>query len=119
MPWRAWIAEVVQRRGWIFRVALLLVLFGWVRPAQPSLSLGPPQSVVTHHPILCLHTRLTDEVEPWKVMRSFEMVRLMGAPTIVEYFPWAYYEGQPGQFNWSHADMVVDYAVNQGLTVVA
>ena len=119
MPLRAWLAAVVRQRGWIFRVVLALVLFGWVRPAQPSVSLGPPQTVVTNHPILCMHTRLTDEVEPWKVMQSLEMVRLMGAPTIVEYFPWAYYEGQPGQFSWSHADMLVDYALNQGLTVVA
>jgi hypothetical protein len=89
MPLRAWLAAVVRQRGWIVRVVLALVLLGWVRPPQPSVSLGPPQTVVTNHPILCMHTRLTDEVEPWKVMQSLEMVRLMGAPTIVEYFPWA------------------------------
>ncbi|MGH2522576.1 MAG: hypothetical protein ACRDH2_08740, partial [Anaerolineales bacterium] len=61
----------------------------------------------------------TDEVEPWKILRSLEMVRAMGAPTIVEYFPWAYSEGIPGEFSWVHADAVVDFARNQGLTVVA
>ena len=81
--------------------------------------LGPPQTVQTNHPIVCTHTRLTDEVEPWKVLRTLEMVRQMGAPTIVEYFPWAYHEGKQGEFGWGHADMVVDYAANQGIEVVA
>jgi hypothetical protein len=66
-----------------------------------------------------VHTRLTDEVESWKIKRSLEMVREMGAPWIVEYFPWAYYEPAPGRFDWSHADLVVDHALRQGLTVVA
>src|SRR6185436_6598666 len=81
--------------------------------------LGPPQVVQTNHPIVCVHTRLTDEVEPWKVLRTLEMVRQMGASTIVEYFPWAYRETHNGEFNWGHADMVVDFARNQGLSVIA
>ena len=101
------------------RLGLALVLFGWLHPPQPSATLGPPQTVQTNHPILCVHTRLTDEVEPWKVLLSLQMVREMGAPTIVEYFPWAYAESQPGSFGWAHADTVVNDAVNQGLTVVA
>jgi hypothetical protein len=47
------------------------------------------------------------------------MVREMGATWIVEYFPWAYYEPSPGKYDWSHADLVVDHALRQGLTVVA
>jgi GH35 family endo-1,4-beta-xylanase len=66
-----------------------------------------------------IHTRLTDEVEPWKIKRSLEMVREMGASWIVEYFPWAYYEPAPGRFDWTHADLVVDHARRQGLTVIA
>lgn len=124
MPLGAWFERL---RGWpwarilgaFVRVALALLLFSWVKPPQPSAQLGPPQTVQTNHPILCVHTRLTDEVEPWKVLLSLQMVRELGAPTIVEYFPWAYYEGQPGNFSWSHADMVVNDAANQGLTVVA
>ncbi|MBX3058034.1 MAG: hypothetical protein KF770_16325 [Anaerolineae bacterium] len=34
-----------------------------------------------------VHTRLTDEVEEWKIKRSLQMVRQMGAPWIVEFFP--------------------------------
>ncbi|MEA3345374.1 MAG: beta-galactosidase [Chloroflexota bacterium] len=66
-----------------------------------------------------VHTRLTDEVEPWKIRRTLQMVREMGAPWIVEYFPWAYCEPSPGRFDWRHADLVVDHARSQGLTVIA
>jgi GH35 family endo-1,4-beta-xylanase len=47
------------------------------------------------------------------------MVREMGATWIVEYFPWAYYEPSPGRYDWTHADLVVDHARRQGLTVIA
>mgnify|MGYP007118539961 CR=1 FL=1 len=60
----------------------------WLR--QPTVSLGPQQVVVTANPKLGIHTRLTDEVEEWKIKQTLEMVREMGAPWVVEYFPWAY-----------------------------
>jgi hypothetical protein len=103
----------------MLRALLVLATFAWANAPRPLVFLGPPQTVHTRHPIVCLHTRLTDEVEPWKILRSLEMVRQMGAPTIVEYFPWAYHEPRKGEHSWAHADMVVDFALNQGLTVVA
>ena len=86
---------------------------------RPRTEFGPPQQVVSINPKMGMHTRLTDEVEPWKIQRTFEMVREMGAPWVVEYFLWAAHEPQPGVYDWSHADLVVDHAVNQGLTVIA
>ena len=71
------------------------------------------------NPKMGIHTRLTDEVEPWKIKHTLEIVREMGAPWIVEYFPWAYCEPSPGYFDWTHADLVVDHALAQGLTVIA
>jgi beta-glucosidase/6-phospho-beta-glucosidase/beta-galactosidase len=62
---------------------------------------------------------MTDEVETWKVKKNFEMVREMGAPYVVEFFPWAYIENQKGEFDWQHADEMVDHARAQGLTVIA
>src|SRR5262245_36158659 len=99
MSLRAWAVRV---RAWpwrpivgaAIRLALVLLVLSSIHPPQPAVTLGPPQTVHTNHPMLCMHTRLTDEVEPWKVLLSLQMVREMGAPTIVEYFPWAYYEGQ-------------------------
>jgi hypothetical protein len=66
-----------------------------------------------------VHTRLTDEVEPWKIKRTLEMVREMGAPWIVEYFPWSYAEPFPGFFDWQHSDLVIEHANRQGLTMTA
>ena len=83
------------------------------------LVLGPPQQVDSVNPKIGVHTRLTDEVEPWKILRTFEMVREMGASWVVEYFPWWYYEPSPGRFSWEHPDMVIDFATHQGLTLIA
>jgi len=97
-------------------LALILLTTGL---SQSLASLGPPQRVITVNPKMGVHTRLTDEVEPWKIKHTLQMVREMGAPWVVEYFPWAYYEPSPGRFDWSHADLVVDHANAQGLTVIA
>jgi hypothetical protein len=99
---------------------LMLLVLPHLAPPRPLVVLGPPQTVESAHPIVGVHTRLTDEVELWKIQRSLQMVREMGAPWIVEFFPWAYIEPfERGDFTWSHADAVIKHARNQGLTVVA
>lgn len=75
--------------------------------------------VSSTHPVLGVHTRLTDEVEPWKIKRTLELVREMGATSIVEFFPWAYYHAEDGSFAWDHPDLVVTHAHNQGLKIIA
>ncbi len=99
-------------------IALILLLFLYRRFAA-AVPLGPQQTVQTSNPKMGVHTRLTDEAEPWKIKRTLEMVREMGAPWIVEYFPWGYYEPEPGRFDWNHPDLVIDHANRQGLTVIA
>jgi hypothetical protein len=47
------------------------------------------------------------------------MVREMGAPWAVEYFLWAAHEPARGVYDWSHADLVVDHGVNQGVKIIA
>jgi hypothetical protein len=103
-------------------LAILLILcagaaFGAWR--GPHVTIGGPRRVVTSNPKMGMHTRLTDEVEEWKIKRTLEMVREMGAPWIVEYFPWAYAEPERGRLDWTHADLVVNHARAQGLTVIA
>jgi polysaccharide biosynthesis protein PslG len=100
---------------------LVLVAVAWVlsAPAQRLVVPGPPRRVETLNPKMGVHTRLTDEVEEWKIQQTLAMVRQMGSPWVVEYFPWAYYEPSPGRYEWDHADIVVDHAVAQGLTVLA
>jgi len=100
-------------------LALLAALLLLGRGQRPWVEFGPQQHVETVNPKLAVHTRLTDEVEPWKVQRTFEMVREMGASWVVEYFLWAAHEPARAVYDWSHADLVVDHARNQGLTVIA
>lgn len=96
--------------------AVSLLLAGATRP---WVEFGPQQQVVSLNPKLGIHTRLTDEVEPWKIQRTLQMAREMGASWVVEYFLWAAHEPARGVYDWSHADLVVDHALNQGLTVIA
>jgi hypothetical protein len=108
------------RFGAAARLALVLIVL-WAFESPPGLLIvpGPPQTVHTSNPLVGVHTRLTDEVEPWKIQRTLAMVREMGAPWIVEFFPWAYIEPGEGRFTWEHADQVVAHAHAQGLTVIA
>jgi hypothetical protein len=101
----------------LFIVLVFLWAVEW--PPRPIVTIPPQQVIHTQHPIVGIHTRLTDEVEPWKIRRTLEMVREMGSSWIVEFFPWAYYEPQRGEFQFGHADLVVDHARAQGLTVIA
>jgi hypothetical protein len=110
--WRKWQAQGV-------RTILLLMALLAGAPIRPLVTFGPQQVVRSVNPKMGIHTRLTDEVEPWKIKRTLEMVREMGATWIVEYFPWAYYEPEPGRYDWTHADLVIDHARRQGLTVIA
>ncbi len=110
---------------YLVAVLLIGVLLGggvlvwqW-RHREERAALGPQQQVVTTNPKAGVHTRLENEVEPWKIKRTLEMVREMGAPWIVEYFPWAFSELKRGKLDWTHADLVVDHANRQGLTVIA
>ncbi|MFP4395903.1 MAG: hypothetical protein ACLFTI_11625 [Anaerolineales bacterium] len=99
--------------------ALVWLVMAAVRPPGVLVTLPPPQTVTTTHPNVGVHTRLTDEVEAWKIQRTLVWVREMGAPYIVEYFPWAYIETAPGKYDWAHSDTVIKHARNQGLTVIA
>lgn len=101
------------------RLLALFLILPLLLPAPPLITPGPQQTVYTEHPMVGVHTRLTDEVEEWKIKRSLQMVREMGAGWIVEFFPWAYYHSEGGGFAWGHPDMVVRHANTQGLKIIA
>ena len=116
-PISVWPPRVMKLIGLLLLFSVLgLVYRSYFRNWVP---LGPQRTVETINPKMGVHTRLTDEPDAAKIKRSLEMVREMGAPWIVEYFPWAYYEPRPGQYEWSHPDLVIDHANRQGLTVIA
>ncbi len=108
-----------QASVWLLRGVVVWALLRMPTVSQPLIVLGPPQTVKTTHPKVCVHTRLTDEVEEWKIQRTLAMAREMGAPTIVEYFPWAYYESAEDDYDFTHPDTVISHAENQGLAVIA
>jgi hypothetical protein len=101
------------------RLAVLAYFLVGLAPAPPRIVPYPPQTVSTKHPIVCVHTRLTDEVEDWKIQRSLQLVREMGATTIVEFFPWAYIQVSEDEYNWNHAERLINMARHEGLQVIA
>ena len=101
------------------RLSLVLFILSALRPPRVLVAPDPPQQVTTTNPVAGIHTRLTDEVETWKIQRTLRMVRELGTPWVVEFFPWPYIEPQEGEFTWHHTDTVIRHAENQGLTVIA
>ena len=101
------------------RLLILFALLALVKPPRLLTPLGAPQTVQTRRPIAAMHTRFTEEAEEWKIKRGLQMLREMGVTTIVEFFPWAYYEPSKGQFDWRSAERVIAHANQQGLRVIA
>lgn len=112
--------KLITRHGpTALRLLVVLPLLHFLHPVEPRATLEQPQRVITNLPQLCVHTRLIDEVWEWKIQRSLQLVREMGAGTIVEFFPWAYFETSPGNHTWQQADRILRHAENQGLRVIA
>lgn len=105
--------------GHLVRLLLTLMILVSLRAPRVLVVPDSPQEVTTTNAIAGVHTRLTDEVEEWKIQRTLRMVRKMGTPWMVEFFPWPYIEPNEGDFTWAHSDMIIDHAENQGVTVIA
>ena len=108
-----------QKLGWALRLAFIFFLISLIQPPTSRAPLGEPQQVETTKPPVCVHTLLENEVHEWKIKRSLELVREMGATTIVQFFPWAYYEPGENHFVWDQADRIIRHAENQGIRVIA
>ncbi len=113
------LSQVSRWSGYLSRALMLLIMLRLLLPAPLLIIPGAPQTVSTEHPNVGVHTRLSDEVEEWKIQRSLQLVREMGAPWIVEFFPWAYYQAADGDIAWEHPDQVVTHAHAQGVTIIA
>ena len=103
-------------------VCLLLLPLALLMKRQPPVKdwLPAEQQVVdTAKAHVCVHTLLENEVEEESILRSLELVRELGATTIVQFFPWAYVEREADQFDWWHADRIARHAERQGLRVIA
>ncbi len=114
-------AQILKDYGaWLLRISLFAVLLSsFVAPNVRVILDSPPQTVDAIKDHVCVHTRLIDEVPEWVMQQSLQLVREMGADTIVEFFPWAYIERQRGQYDWEQTDKIIRHAQNQGLRVIA
>jgi polysaccharide biosynthesis protein PslG len=122
---RAQESRISRRSGLLgLAVAIAIALgsglqFLALRRPQP-LSLPPQQQVATSNPLVGIHTRLTGVGDEAYIQRSLELVREMGASWVVELFPWAYVQPRSRYgYDWAGADMVIQHARRQGLSVVA
>jgi hypothetical protein len=104
---------------WMARLYVAGVLLSILTPIQQRAVLGEPEYVATTQPMVCVHTDLKDEVDEWKIQLSLRYAREMGAPVIVEFFPWAYLEPDEDRYQWYQADRIVQQARNQGLRIIA
>ena len=105
---------------WCFRVGLVGFLLWALAPPSPRAVLETSaRTVEAVHEHVCVHTRLIDEPVEWVIQRSLQLVREMGASTIVEFFPWAYIENQRGQYDWQQTDRILRHAENQGIEIIA
>lgn len=102
-------------------LAATLLLAQLLATRQPRpLDLPPQQQVISTNPLIGVHTRLTGVGDETYVRRTLEQVREMGANWVVELFPWAYVQPRSRYgYDWAGADMVIEHARRQGLTVVA
>ena len=112
-------SKLRPRLGWLVILAIAYVAVSTTWSPRDHVELGEPQTVETTKPQVCVHTLLENEVHEWKIKRSLELVREMGATTIVQFFPWAYFEPSENVFNWNQADRIVRHANNQGLRIIA
>jgi hypothetical protein len=104
---------------WMVRIGVLWAVVAQLIPAPFRLTIPPQQTLHTQKTHVCAHTDLIHEVDEWKIQRTLQLVREMGASQVVEFFPWAYIEGAQGVFDWSQADRIIRHAQNQDVKIIA
>lgn len=110
------------------RILFFLVALAWVadttavafRHAPVPESLPPPRTVSSTHPSAGVHTRLSGVADTTYLDTQLDLVADMGAPWIVELFPWAYAQPRSAYgYDWTGFDRIISRAHNRGLRVIA
>lgn len=105
---------------WGIRLIVLIFLISQITPPRLRVMLeNPPRMVHTQQPKVCVHTDLIHEPPESSIQMSLQLIREMGAPTIVEFFPWAYIERSQGVYDWDQPDLILKHAENQGIRIIA
>ncbi|HEY0070747.1 MAG TPA: hypothetical protein VGE04_12345 [Chloroflexia bacterium] len=104
----------------IVLVAALMSRFPSTSALSPTPTPNPKSEIPIPKSKIGLHTRLTDESDPEKIRQEFRMLREMGGSYATEFFPWAYIQPHDrNRFDWEHADIVADAALENGITLLA
>lgn len=114
-----WGKSIMSITRWLPRLVFIWIIVSSISPIESRAPLVDPQTVETQKSHVCVHTLLENEVFEWKIQRSLELVREMGADTIVQFFPWAYFEPDNDRYTWNQADLIVRHAQNQGIRIIA
>lgn len=112
----------MHRVRWVLLgfVALLLAADLWQLRTPPPITLPERQVVRTTNPKIGIHTRLGGIGDAAFIQQSLTMVREMGAPWVVELFPWAYIQPRSRYgYDWYGSDLIVQHAQQQGLSLIA
>lgn len=111
---------LIREWRWIIRGAILIfVLSQLTAPRLRVMLENPSRQVITDKPKVCVHTDLIHEPPESSIQMSLQLIREMGAPTIVEFFPWAYIERTPDVYDWGQPDLILKHAENQGVKIIA
>ncbi len=120
MNLRSVFATLIRQWRWIVRGVILIVVLSQLSAPRLRVMLeNPPRQVITDKPKVCVHTDLIHEPPESSIQMSLQLIREMGAPTIVEFFPWAYIERTPDVYDWGQPDLILKHAENQGVKIIA
>jgi polysaccharide biosynthesis protein PslG len=103
-------------------VGLLLTIAAQIATPRiyPPPQLGPQQTVQTRNPKIGVHLRLAGSGDETQISSELAQVRDMGAPWVVDLFPWAYVQPRgPRAWDWRGSDLLIAHARQQGVNVIA
>lgn len=110
----------------LFRYSFTILVFSLIATqflalrVPQRLHLPAQQQVRTTNPKIGVHTRLAGFGDEALTEQTYRQVREMGASWVVELFPWAYVQPRSRfGYDWAGADMIINHALRQGITVVA
>jgi hypothetical protein len=112
--------NLTQHWKWGIRFIILIFLLSQLTAPRLRVMLeNPPKTMQSAQPKVCVHTDLIHEPPESSIQMSLQLIREMGAPTIVEFFPWAYIERSPDVYDWNQPDLIMKHAQNQGIKIIA
>ena len=87
---------------------------------RPDAPVPTTRSVQTTISKAGVHTRLSGIADQTYLTGQLDLVHELGAPWIVELFPWAYAQPRSAYgYDWTGFDRIIDQAHSRGITIIA